>query len=57
VQVRTAAGSAALAYLVAVPLHFVYGLAAPVHLGHVGLVALVLLAGTWLASTGMTRQA
>ena len=49
----TAAGSAALAYLVAVPLHFVYGLATLLHLGPFGLVALVLIAGTWSASTGM----
>jgi hypothetical protein len=50
----TAAGSAALAYLVALPLHFVYGLATLLHLGPFGLMALVLIAGTWSASTGMT---
>ena len=53
---RTAAIAAALAYIVAVPLHFVYGLATPVHLGPFALVALVLLAGTWIASTGMRRE-
>ena len=52
----TAAISAAVAYVVAVPLHFVYGLATPVHLGPFALVALVLLAGTWIASTGMRRE-
>jgi hypothetical protein len=51
----TAAGSAVLAYVVTVPLHFVYGLATVVHLGPFGLVALVLVAGTWLAYTGMRR--
>lgn len=49
----TAAGSTALAYVVVVPLHFFYGLATLVHLGPFGLVALVLIAGTWSASTGM----
>ena len=53
----TAAGSASLAYLVAVPLHFVYGLATPIHLGPFGLVALVLIGGTWLASTGSRKPA
>ena len=37
----------------AVPLHFVYGLATPLHLGPFALVALVLLAGAWIAATGM----
>jgi hypothetical protein len=49
----TATGPAALAYVVGVPLHFVYGLATLPHLGPFGLVALVLIAGTWSASTGM----
>jgi hypothetical protein len=49
----TAAVSTALAYLVAVPLHFVYGLATLPHLGPFGLVALLLIAGTWSASTGI----
>ena len=53
----TAAGSAALAYVVAVPLHFVYGLATLLHLGPFGLVALVLIAGTWSAGTGMSAVA
>jgi hypothetical protein len=51
----TAAISAAVAYIVAVPLHFVYGLATPVHLGPFALVALVLLVGIWIASTGRAR--
>jgi hypothetical protein len=49
----TAVGSAALTYVVAVPLHFVYGLATLVHLGPFGLVAVVLVAGAWIARSGM----
>jgi hypothetical protein len=52
----TAAASAAVAYIVAVPLHFVYGLATPLHLGPFALVALVLLCGIWIARTGMRTQ-
>ena len=49
----TVASAAAVAYLVAVPLHFVYGLATVVHLGPFAIVAAVLVAGIWLAHSGM----
>ena len=49
----TVAAAAAVAYLVAVPLHFVYGLATVVHLGPFAIVAAVLVAGIWLAHSGM----
>jgi hypothetical protein len=51
----TAAAGSAIAYAVAVPLHFVYGLATVVHLGPFALVAVVLIAGTWAAATGMPK--
>jgi hypothetical protein len=49
----TAAISSALAYALAVPLHFVYGLATWVHLGPFALVAVVLIAGIALARSGI----
>lgn len=49
----TVAIASALAYAVAVPLHFVYGLATLVHLGPFALVAVVLVAGIALARSGM----
>ena len=49
----TVAIGSAVAYAVAVPLHFVYGLATLVHLGPFALVALVLIAGIVLARSGM----
>lgn len=49
----TVAIGSAVAYAVAVPLHFVYGLATLVHLGPFALVALVLIAGMVLARSGM----
>ena len=49
----TVAIGSAVAYAVAVPLHFVYGLATLVHLGPFALVALVLIAGMVLARGGM----
>lgn len=52
----TVAISAALAYLIGVPLHFVYGLATVVHLGPFALVAVVLIAGVVIARSG-TRAA
>ena len=45
--------AAALAVLVAVPLHYAYGLAAPGHLGPIYLVVAILLAGTVLARRGV----
>ena len=51
----TVASAAAVAYLVAVPLHFVYGLATVVHLGPFAIVAAVLVAGIWLAHSGMAN--
>ena len=52
----TAAGASAVGYAIAVPLHFVYGLATVVHLGPFALVAVVLIAGTWIAATGMPKS-
>lgn len=49
----TVAIGSAVAYAVAVPLHFVYGLATLIHLGPFALVALVLIAGMVLARSGM----
>lgn len=49
----TAAAASVVAYAIAVPLHFVYGLATLVHLGPFAIVAAVLVAGTWIAATGM----
>jgi len=45
--------SALLAVVVAVPLHYVYGLAALGHLGPIYLVVVILLAGTVLARRGV----
>jgi len=45
--------SALLAVVVAVPLHYVYGLAALGHLGPIYLVVAILLAGTVLARRGV----
>ncbi|HLJ01906.1 MAG TPA: hypothetical protein VKT31_00620 [Solirubrobacteraceae bacterium] len=53
----TAAVATALGYLVAVPLHFVYGFATVVHLGPFGVVAAVMIAGVWIAITGMPARA
>jgi hypothetical protein len=50
----TIAVASVAAYLIAIPLHFVYGLATLVHLGPFALVAIVLIAGIWLAQSGMT---
>ena len=47
----------ALSYLIGVPLHFVYGLATLVHLGPFGLVAVLLIAGVWIAHSGMNSEA
>jgi hypothetical protein len=49
----TVAIASALAYAIAVPLHFVYGLATLVHLGPFALVAVVLIVGIALARSGM----
>jgi hypothetical protein len=49
----TVAISAGIAYVVGVPLHFVYGLATLVHLGPFGVVAVVLIAGIGIARSGM----
>ena len=49
----TVAIASAVAYLIAVPLHFVYGFATLVHLGPFALVGVVLVAGVWLARSGM----
>jgi hypothetical protein len=51
----TIAVASGVAYVIAVPLHFVYGLATLVHLGPFALVAIVLIAGIWLARSGMTE--
>ena len=51
----TVAIASAVAYTIAVPLHFVYGLATPAHLGPFGVVAALLVAGIWLARGGMAR--
>jgi hypothetical protein len=47
------AAAFAVAYLVAVPLHFVYGLATVVHLGPFAVVAVLVIAGIALARSGM----
>ena len=52
----TAAAASALAYAVAVPLHFVYGFATLVHLGPFAAVAAVLIAGTWLAASALPAR-
>ena len=49
----TVTAASALAYAVAVPLHFVYGLATLVHLGPFAVVAIVLIGGIALARSGM----
>ena len=49
----TVAIASALAYAIAVPLHFVYGLATLVHLGPFALVAVVLIVGIAFARSGM----
>jgi len=50
---RTAVISMTVAYVIAVPLHFVYGLATPLHLGPFALVAIIFFAGAELARRGM----
>ena len=50
----TVATAYAIGYVIGVPLHFVYGLATLPHLGPFGLVAVVLIAGIWIAHTGMS---
>ena len=51
---RVAIVSTAAAYVIGVPLHFVYGLATPLHLGPFGLVAIMFTVGAALASRGMS---
>ena len=53
----TVAIASAVAYVVAVPLHFVYGLATVAHLGPFAIVAALLVAGIWLARAGMGKTA
>ena len=53
----TVAVASAVAYVVAVPLHFVYGLATLAHLGPFAIVAALLVAGIWLARGGKSKSA
>jgi hypothetical protein len=52
----TAVGSYLLGLAVALPIHYVYGLAMLGHVGPFYLVTLAVLAGTWLTYTGMARK-
>jgi hypothetical protein len=51
----TAVGSYLLGLVVALPIHYVYGLAALGHVGPFYLVTLAMLGGAWLSQAGMPR--
>jgi len=53
----TPMGSYLLGLAVALPIHYVYGLATLGHVGPFYLVTLAVLAGAWLSYTGMARAA
>lgn len=51
----TAVGSYLLGLVVALPIHYVYGLAALAHVGPFYLVTVAMLGGAWLSQAGMAR--
>jgi len=51
----TAVGSYLLGLVVGLPIHYVYGLAAPSHVGPFYLVTVAVLGGAWLSRAGMPR--